>query len=151
MSKSDESIHIRLQDLHSGLNAADILVCIYLKANERNRYPIGYYITDNDGVVHIEKHDLLRSVNAVITETPMDYAPGWEDCDQLVIDILTSQQIRQRLKVLRDTYPERAEDLQKLSQRALNGCLESSFSFGAKIGEPIEFRVRLKPVKKFSL
>jgi hypothetical protein len=118
---------------------------VYLKARERNNYPVGYFVTDKDGVVTLNRNHLQRVVQAAIADAPMDYGPGWEDCDHLVIELPDPLEVRRRLKALRDTYPERADELQKLMQRASNERVASSLSFSVKMGEPSKIQVKLEP------
>jgi hypothetical protein len=141
VNKERPLISIHLKTDGARRRAAGILVCLYIEARERNNYPLGYFISDKDSRVALERKQIRSLVESAIADAPMDYAPDWESSGFLIVEIPDSAELHRRFKALRGTYPDSATELQELMQQASNENIPPNLSFRIRLGEPAELHI----------
>lgn len=112
---------IALRFLQQGRAIQRLLVFLLVKSPYRNDFPLGYFLTDSNGIINLTRRDVLSKISRAKEDSPMDYCNGTlEDCSGLEIVIDSEEALDARIQNLKRFYPENAQEIRKYADQSCN-------------------------------
>ena len=98
----------------------NLLILPVLLSKVKNNFSIGPLITNKDGEICIKHKALSEIIENSKIDYPMDYYGTLDDCTGLEIVVETIEELMIRVNNLKEFYPQKAKELQKLIQKCTN-------------------------------
>jgi len=90
------------------------------KSPFKNDFPLGFFLTDANGVIRLKHEELLSKIAKAKAEAPMDYEGTLDDCSGIEIVIDSTEALYKRIQILKLFYPENAIEIEKRAQKSCN-------------------------------
>lgn len=126
MTAIPTEIEIKILYWPDATPATEILVILSLVTTKKNDYPLGAFITDNKGIILIDKHFIENTINLMQNNYPMDYSNIPNDHYVIRAIIESKSDLKIRENRLKQFYPKDADHLSKMIDNSSNENIEST-------------------------
>jgi hypothetical protein len=111
---------IALRFLKQGKVIQKLLVFLLVKSPFKNDFPLGFFLTDSDGVIRLSREEILSKIERAKEDSPMDYDGDLDECNGLEVVIDSAEALDARIQYLKRFYPANAEEIQRHADLSCN-------------------------------